>query len=92
MASNGASLTADTLLEAPVTAEHIRVVIDDRVVLHSLDANTAAKPYGLVEHSSRVCLSYGDTNCVGNALTERASAHLDAWEMALGVARGPAFP
>lgn len=78
MTSERASLARDTLHQATITEEAVRVVVDDREI-------------GLVEDGSGVGLGHSKANCVGDALAKRAGGDLDTRRIvSLGMTRSNA--
>lgn len=76
MTSNAGGLASNTLHQASITGKHISEVLDDFEV-------------GLVESSGKMGLSDGESNSVGETLTERASRDFNAVGVVVfGVARG----
>ena len=74
--SSGGGLRGNTLHGAAITEEAVGVVVDKLVA-------------GLVEGGSGLTLSHGETDGVGETLTERASGDLNAGGVVgLGVTRG----
>lgn len=75
---HGGSLAGNTLHSAAITEEAEGVVVEQLVA-------------GLVEDTSGVLLGNGQTNSVGETLTQRASGNLDTGGVVgLGVTRGDA--
>mmetsp|Transcript_5031 Transcript_5031/g.14687 ORF Transcript_5031/g.14687 Transcript_5031/m.14687 type:complete len:429 (-) Transcript_5031:364-1650(-) len=64
----------DALLQAPVSADDVGVIVKDRVI-------------GVVVGGSQVAFGHGQADGVGNALSERARANLDSIRDILGMPR-----
>ena len=66
MACSTGSFACDALHGAPITKEAVCIVAEQIIVW-------------LVEHGSGVGLSYSKANCIGEALTKRASGNFNTF-------------